>query len=1305
MVMAYIDELNTMTEVTFDKILGLAFRYLPEVNRNTPWIGLNHGIKVLQSETELCQYLCAYGNLHRNKINAALSTIKDLESLSKDLTIFDWGCGQGLASMCFIDYLQNEGLYVDVGKIILIEPSKCALDRAVAHLSKYVVASKIVAINQYIDDVDAELISINKGNVVHLFSNILDIPTVNLQTLHDKIESGITTTQTFICVGPNNIGATRIENFASLFSISNEDLLGRQMGNLVQGGTINLLVFEKKGDDIEVVKTEFQVHHTTENNGLSTVRQLLTNVALEENDIKRLELFFELVVRLERMKTGAVKDDYPTGIHVDKNTDQLTFNIDVEENEDFAKLFRKNFDRRYTQWPKNLNIGLCIIINNKCIRLLQYVFSQEDLREIDISRQFIPAQLSSFSVSADAAEDLGLNQEVVSVIESVLYEPAVTLDRLEQVLRDAIAHDLKLYELRLALTDETPALSQTSDELNSLINTEASSLLHSFLSGNVDNNELHHIDEDVLISVVPMDDSQRRAVCSALNQKVSVVTGPPGTGKTQMIINLIANALLFGKKVLVASKNNKAVDNVKERFDSVDPIQYLLRFGSKDAINNQLKPSLQRFTNYIPQIDSADIDEHLFAKYKHAYSIITEGHKKLYELNKNRDDKKAISEQIITLLNRKEEANVKFNKDIQSLKSSLAHPQICFATYANIASSKERIIAICQKVNHCKSWLRRFFFNLFIKTGSVNDLQDNLLHLPSEFNDALKKEVDISDTSIEGLTNSCMKSISLLNEVIKYKEEYQKIERDYRSAISLFDTQLETCKAKEEELERKNSAIDEDAICKSIEEESQYVASVELGKRLLNQCILKRLSQPDAVARISSYMQSMPLNGQLASAFLDVFNLNCVTNLSIKSAFPLERDLIDLLIIDEASQCDISSALPLIQRSKQIVVIGDPMQLKHITNVTAYEEGEIKAALNLTENSRASYRAVSLWDYCNTLLNKTGESSVVLDNHLRCNYCIIGYSKEFFYKRKLGINLNIKTVPGNINLEQEGIIWEDVIGSQKNEMQNINEEEAKRCIEIAEKLAKKYPDISIGIISPFKHQSQEISAMIPEELAGQIVSDTVHKFQGDEKDVIIYSLVVTDDSPEGKIRWIDYSVPNLVNVAVTRARKALYVVGNLRYIQTHSSSNLPLGYLAYYAENKQKVNLDSSSQTFVIDTNVFIEDSDILARINPRDLVVLPAKVLDELDKLKTSKDSELKGKAELALRKIKNAGKNRKIRYEVGAVELLPIDFNAKNADNIILSLAIKYRNQNAVLLTSDNGLISKAKAVRVNVKSLKEL
>lgn len=1303
--MAYIDDLNIITEVTFDKILGLASRYLPESKRNAPWVGLNHGTKLLQNEAELCQYLCAYGNMHRNKINAALDTIKDAEALSKGLTIIDWGCGQGLASMCLIDYLRKEGFRVELNKIILIEPSKLALERAVAHLSKYVATSKIVALNQYIDDVNAENISVDKGNVVHLFSNILDIPTINLQTLHDKIDSGIKTNQTFICVGPNNIGATRIDNFAGLFNIPNEDLLGRHIGNLVQGGTINLLVFEKKGNKVMVVKTEYQVHRATESSGLSTVRQLLMNTAPADNEIKRLEQFYELVVRLERMKAGVVKDDYPTGIHIDENANQLTFNIDVEENEDFAKLFRKNFDRRYTQWPKNLNIGLCVIINNKCIRLLQYVFSQEDLNSIDISSQFIPAQLSSFSISADAAEDLELDQEVVSVIESVLYEPHVTLKRLEEVLRDAIAHDLKLYELRLSLTDETPALSQTTSELKSLINTEASSLLRDFLSGTIGNNSLHNIDEDVLISVVKMDDSQRRAVCSALNQKVSVVTGPPGTGKTQMIINLIANALLFGKKVLIASKNNKAIDNVKERFDSVNPTQYLLRFGSKDAINNLLKPSVQRFINFIPQIDYSDIDECLLSKYKSAYSTITEGHKKLYELNKNIDEQAAISEQVISLLKSKEQATAQVNMDIQELDNSLEHPQICFATYADIASSRDHIVDIYKKIDSHKSWLSRFFFNLFGKTACLNELQGYLLRLPSEFNDVLKKGTDISDTSIDGLDSCCNKTIALLEEVIRYKEKSQKLEREYRSKISLLDTQIDSLKAREEELGKKISSIDEDVICNTIKKASLNIASVELGQKLLSQLILRQLSQSGAVAKISSYMQSMPLNGQLASAFLDVFNLNCVTNLSIKSAFPLEMDLIDLLIIDEASQCDISSALPLIQRSKQIVVIGDPMQLKHITNVTASEENEIKAALNLIENPRAFYRDVSLWDYCDTLLHTTEATSTVLDSHFRCNSGIIGYSREFFYRRRLGINLNIKTASANTNLDQEGIIWEDVVGTQKNELQNINEEEAKRCIDIAKKLAKKYPDISIGIISPFKLQAQEINAMIPEELSRQIISDTVHKFQGDEKDVIIYSLVVTDNSPEGKIRWIDYSVPNLVNVAVTRARKTLYVVGNLRYVQTHSRIDLPLGYLAYYAENKQKVNLDSTCQTFVIDTNVFIEDSDILERINPRDLVIMPAKVIDELDKLKTSKDAELKGKAELALRKIKKAEKFRKIRYEVGATELLPIDLNPKNGDNIILSLAIKYRNQNVVLLTSDNGLISKAKAVRVKVKSLNEL
>jgi len=116
-------------------------------------------------------------------------------------------------------------------------------------------------------------------------------------------------------------------------------------------------------------------------------------------------------------------------------------------------------------------------------------------------------------------------------------------------------------------------------------------------------------------------------------------------------------------------------------------------------------------------------------------------------------------------------------------------------------------------------------------------------------------------------------------------------------------------------------------------------------------------------------------------------------------------------------------------------------------------------------------------------------------------------------------------------------------------------------VELAVKTASLYPDVSIGIVTPFKHQAERINQLIPNNLLQRIDANTVHKYQGDEKDVMIYSLVVTDNSPDRKIGWIDNIVPNLVNVAVTRAKSTLYVVCNVNYIKAHSTNYKPLGYL------------------------------------------------------------------------------------------------------------------------------------------------
>ena len=89
-------------------------------------------------------------------------------------------------------------------------------------------------------------------------------------------------------------------------------------------------------------------------------------------------------------------------------------------------------------------------------------------------------------------------------------------------------------------------------------------------------------DAQPLIEVLPMNSEQRSAVLSALSAPHTVVTGPPGTGKSQVVTNLLVNAAWRGMKVLFASKNNKAVDVVEARVNGLGNRPVLLRLGSKE---------------------------------------------------------------------------------------------------------------------------------------------------------------------------------------------------------------------------------------------------------------------------------------------------------------------------------------------------------------------------------------------------------------------------------------------------------------------------------------------------------------------------------------------------------------------------------------------------------------------------------------------------------------------------------------------------------------------------------------------------
>ena len=145
--------------------------------------------------------------------------------------------------------------------------------------------------------------------------------------------------------------------------------------------------------------------------------------------------------------------------------------------------------------------------------------------------------------------------------------------------------------------------------------------------------------------------------------------------------------------------------------------------------------------------------------------------------------------------------------------------------------------------------------------------------------------------------------------------------------------------------------------------------------------------------------------------------------------------------------------------------------------------------------------------------------------------------------------------------------------------------------------------------------------------------------------------------------------------------------------------------LSKFETPKQKaVKSGTKRNIYIIDTNVFINCPDIISKIDERYMVVLSAKVIDELDKLKIKMDATGKQNVEKALRNINRAMDKRNIKMELSDVELLPDDFNKKSPDNNILTVALKYKNDNPILLTSDNGLQVKAKGLDISTISLRD-
>ncbi|TLX77069.1 hypothetical protein E9993_05135 [Labilibacter sediminis] len=303
-----------------------------------------------------------------------------------------------------------------------------------------------------------------------------------------------------------------------------------------------------------------------------------------------------------------------------------------------------------------------------------------------------------------------------------------------------------------------------------------------------------------------------------------------------------------------------------------------------------------------------------------------------------------------------------------------------------------------------------------------------------------------------------------------------------------------------------------------------------------------------------------------------------LANLSdLNSVIPLQKDLFDLVIIDEATQCDMASALPAIYRAKHAVISGDPNQLRHYSFVSHAQQNQLRNKFNLPLDKIFDYRNRSILDFYISKV-KDQEQITFLREHFRSTPSLIEFSNQQFYEGQLEV---LKSAPKHTESSQIELIE---LEGNRNRL-GINEVEAEAILQKLDDLIKSYENQniipSIGIISLFSSQVSYLNKRIREKYELSVIKKfnlicgTPYNFQGSEREIVLISFVVCNNTHHSA--FIHANKPEVLNVAITRAKSFQYIFKSVSDDKLNQESLLA-GYFSFVKSfihyNEKEVELD-----------------------------------------------------------------------------------------------------------------------------------
>jgi hypothetical protein len=209
---------------TFKAICEFNIQQFPFDGYSRYYSQLGNGKAILQTAEQLNTYLASYADMHQNKLNHAFASLFGKEEFNKkSVEIIDWGCGQAFASCVLIDFIKNNNINLDLSKFTLIEPSSVALQRGLEHIDAIYQRKpkpQTFSINEKADtSLSIKRLQSGSKIKIHLFSNVLDIHTLNLNQVFKNVTRNFDGLNYFVCVSP--INGLRLKTFYKMFDRSN----------------------------------------------------------------------------------------------------------------------------------------------------------------------------------------------------------------------------------------------------------------------------------------------------------------------------------------------------------------------------------------------------------------------------------------------------------------------------------------------------------------------------------------------------------------------------------------------------------------------------------------------------------------------------------------------------------------------------------------------------------------------------------------------------------------------------------------------------------------------------------------------------------------------------------------------------------------------------------------------------------------------------------------------------------------------------------------------------------------------------